>query len=129
MIERGLIVDEPWISKILAGTKTWEMRSKPTNVRGTVALIRKGSGHVFGVAKLAGNGPVLDRSNFASHIDKHGIGPDREPGALSGGWVHPWILSDIRVLSRSVRYTHKSGAVIWVKLDRSVSNDIEAQIA
>lgn len=127
MIERGLIVDEPWISKILNGTKTWEMRSKPTKVRGTIALIRKGSGHVFGVVKLVGNGPVLDSSNYSSHLDKHGIGPDRQSGALAGGWVHPWIIKDVRVLSRPVRYTHKSGAVIFVKLDAAVSNAIEAQ--
>lgn len=129
MIERGLVVDEPWISKILAGTKTWEMRSKPTRIRGRIGLIRKGSGQVVGVASIIGNGPELSASNFAAHLDKHGIGPDRQSGALAGGWVHPWVLNDVRTLSQPVRYMHKPGAVIFLKLDTAVSDAIEAQIA
>jgi ASCH domain len=40
---KGLIIDEPWISLIVSGEKTWEMRSRNTNVRGRIGLIRKGS--------------------------------------------------------------------------------------
>lgn len=35
---KGLIVDEPWTSLILAGKKDWEMRSRPMQVRGSIAL-------------------------------------------------------------------------------------------
>ena len=40
---KALIVDEPWITAILKGDKTWEMRKKNCNIRGQIALIRKGS--------------------------------------------------------------------------------------
>ncbi|MBD8246954.1 ASCH domain-containing protein [Xanthomonas campestris] len=41
---KGLVIDEPWISLILSGQKTWEMRSRATSIRGRIALIKKGSG-------------------------------------------------------------------------------------
>jgi hypothetical protein len=49
---KGLIIKEPWISLILSRKKTWELRSRDTRVRGRIALIRKGSGTVIGVAEL-----------------------------------------------------------------------------
>ena len=52
MIEKGLIIDEPWISMILRGSKTWEMRKTITKIRGPIALIRKGSKQVVGTADL-----------------------------------------------------------------------------
>jgi len=36
----GLIIREPWISHILSGAKTWEMRTTPTRYRGPIGLIR-----------------------------------------------------------------------------------------
>jgi hypothetical protein len=49
---RGLVIDEPWISLIISGEKTWEMRSRNTLVRGRIALIRKGSKTVIGTVDL-----------------------------------------------------------------------------
>jgi hypothetical protein len=51
-VSRGLIIDQPWIGKILRGEKTWEMRSTRTSIRGPIALIEKGSGTVVGVASI-----------------------------------------------------------------------------
>jgi hypothetical protein len=39
MPTRGLVIAEPWISQILAGRKTWEMRASATNIRGRIGLI------------------------------------------------------------------------------------------
>ena len=49
---KGLIIRDPWITKILEGAKAWEMRSRPALYRGRVALIRKGTGMAFGTAAL-----------------------------------------------------------------------------
>src|SRR5438876_7688725 len=49
---KALIIDEPWISMIVSGQKTWEMRSRNTQVRGRIGLIRKGSKTVIGLADL-----------------------------------------------------------------------------
>src|SRR5438309_11969383 len=68
---KGLIIREPWISLILSRKKTWELRSRDTRVRGRIALIRKGSGTVVGVAELVGTLPKLSRSSLISNVKKH----------------------------------------------------------
>src|SRR3546814_17113863 len=67
----GLIIDEPWISKILEGDKVWEMRSRRTSKRGVVALIRKGSGTIVGVAKIDGCSEPLSLVELAANATQH----------------------------------------------------------
>ena len=62
-VVKGLIIDQPWIGMILSGSKTWEMRSRNTAVRGRIALIRKGSKAVVGVADLVGIVPKMSQSD------------------------------------------------------------------
>ena len=59
---KGLIIDEPWISLIVSGEKSWEMRSRDTYVRGRIGLIRKGSKTVIGLADLVETLPKLPQS-------------------------------------------------------------------
>lgn len=40
------------IDKILAGTKTWEIRGATTSRRGPIALIQSKSGHVVGTCEV-----------------------------------------------------------------------------
>jgi len=49
---KGLIIKSPWIELILEGKKTWEIRGSNTKIRGPVALIKSGSGKVFGEANV-----------------------------------------------------------------------------
>ena len=46
-----LILEEP-LAKILAGTKTWEIRGSATKRRGRIALIQSKSGLVVGTCDL-----------------------------------------------------------------------------
>ncbi|MBY5422297.1 DUF4357 domain-containing protein [Rhizobium leguminosarum] len=117
---RGLIIRQPWIDLILSGEKTWEMRSKATNVRGEIGLIRAKSGLVFGTARLVESRPPLGRLNYMSHRDKHAIPEAMLEEVIGNGWVHPWVLDQIRVLPRPIPYVHPSGAVTFVNLDPSV---------
>ena len=55
-MDRALIVRQPWIDLILSGEKTWEMRSRPTNVRGRIGLIEQGTGLIVGECFLDGVG-------------------------------------------------------------------------
>ena len=60
---KGLVIKSPAIDKILLGIKTWEMRSKSTQVRGPIALIKKGSGQIVGIANLVDvKGPLMLKS-------------------------------------------------------------------
>ena len=120
---KGLIIKEPWISLILSRRKTWELRSRDTRVRGRIALIRKGSGTVIGVADLVGTLPKLSRSKLISNVKKHQA-PAREfRGDLK--YTTAWVLRRAMRLNKPVAYRHPAGAVIWVNLSPEVVRRIE----
>ena len=124
---KGLIIKEPWINLILSGKKTWELRSRDTRVRGCIALIRKGSGTVVGIADLTDTLPTLARSdlisNFAKHqVQKSEIGEDFK-------WSTAWVLEGVRPLREPVPYRHPAGAVIWVNLTPKVAAMVERALA
>ncbi|MCW4054174.1 MAG: ASCH domain-containing protein [Candidatus Bathyarchaeota archaeon] len=48
-----LIIDERYISKIIAQEKTWELRRKPTKKREVIALGKKGTSKAIGTAEIA----------------------------------------------------------------------------
>ena len=126
---RGLVIDEPWITAILGGGKTWEMRKKNCRLRERIALIRKGSGEVVGVADVVNSLPSIETPEaYAKAEAFHAIPPERQAQAFQDGWRTPWVLKDARRLAASVPYRHKSGAVTWVTLDPGVATAVEAGI-
>ena len=36
---RGLLLRQPWVDRILDGSKTWELRAHATRKRGTIFLV------------------------------------------------------------------------------------------
>lgn len=123
---KGLVIDEPWVSMILSGEKTWEMRSRNTQVRGRIALIKKGSKTVVGVADLVGTLPKLSRAELKANVDKHCVSEND----VGEGFKHStaWVLERAQPLREPVRYRHPSGAVIWVNLDPAVAVFVEQQL-
>ncbi len=126
---RALVVAEPWVSRLLSGAKTWEMRSRPTRVRGLIGLVRKGSGLVVGVATLVDSLPPLGPEPFRSAEPYHRICASESVPAMAGGWVHPWVVRDVAALKAPVPYVHPRGAVTWVVLDAAVAAAVMAQLA
>lgn len=125
---KALIIDEPWIGLILAGSKSWEMRKTGCSHRGPIALIRKGSGQVVGTAEVVDSlAPIASSSDYALAEPKHGIPPGRQAQAFTDGWRTPWVLANARALATPVPYSHPSGAVIWVNLDDTVSSAVQQQ--
>jgi hypothetical protein len=120
----GLVIREPWIDMILDGAKTWELRTQRTTVRGEIALIRKGTGQIEGVAHLVDSLPQLDPRGLAESVQFHGVLPSEQANVISNGWLFPWLIVNTRRLSSPVPYLHPSGAVTWVKLDFSVVQSI-----
>ena len=120
LLTRGLIIDEPWISLILSGKKTWEMRSTGTRKRGPIGLIRKGSGQVVGAAELVDSLPALSREDYAKTEQLHRIPIEFQSAAILRRRVRPWVLAAARPLPKPIPYQHGSGPVIWVKLDAAV---------
>lgn len=126
---KALIIREPWISLILSGEKTWEMRSTNLRHRGLIGLIRQGSGLVVGVARVTDCLPALSREAYAANFVKHRIPPAEQAAAFDRGWRVPWVLSEVRALSSAVPYRHKSGAQSWVVLAEEEAAAVTAQLA
>jgi hypothetical protein len=126
-ITKGLIIDDPWIGYILDGSKTWEMRSTGASHRGWFGLIRKGTGAVWGVARLVESGVALSQEEMIASFEKHLIPSDMIRTGQVAKWTTPWKLADIRKLSSPVPYRHKSGAVTWVELDEAATAGIARQ--
>lgn len=112
-VTKGLIIDTPWIDYILSGDKIWEMRSTATKIRGTIALIQKGTGNIVGLATLTDSLPEMTIEELVASQDKHKVDYLQRPELQK--WNKPWVLNDARRIPPT-RYTHKQGAVIWVNL-------------
>jgi len=112
----GLLIRSPWIEYILDGKKTWEIRSRKTNIRGRIALIRSKSGLVVGEATLAGC-ILLDQDTYEKSSDLHMV-PRDEIDGLPYFKTYAWVLEDPLAYPEPIKYEHPSGAVIWVDLDK-----------
>ena len=120
-ITTGLVIAEPWISKIIDGTKVWEMRSRSTTKRERIALIRKSSSCIVGLATISGVFGPLSDDQLTADIGKHHV-----PIEKIGKWRYAWQLTDIVKLDPPIRYVHSSGAVIFATLDAAASEAVSA---
>ncbi len=127
-ITKGLIIADPWIGYILGGTKDWEMGSTGASHRGWFGLIRKGTGAVYGVARLIEAGAPLSPEEMIATFERHRIPEHMIRSGEVAKWNTPWKLADVRRLDRPVAYRHKSGAVTWVELDDAAVDGIASQL-
>jgi hypothetical protein len=111
-VSRGLIVKRKWLEYILAGVKTWEMRSRKTNIRGKIGLIESGTGLVKGTVEIVDCLEPLEESDYAISLCNHWVG-DYE---LLRKWKYPWVLRNAQTLPEPIPYNHPQGAVTWVNL-------------
>lgn len=115
---KGLIIRSPHIDNILSGLKSWEMRSRKTNVRGRIALIKAGTGKIYGEADLV---EVLEPLECEAMIHMswqfHRVArSDRHKLAK---WKYPWRLENAVKYDEPKPYDHPQGAVTWVNLPNS----------
>jgi hypothetical protein len=123
---KALIIDEPWIGMILKGEKTWEMRKNVCKIRGPIALIRKGSGHIVGTAQVIDCRPALNTAaTYAEAEPYHRIPPTKQERTFADGWRVPWVLAKAWRLPTPIPYKHPPGAVIWVNLDPETAAKVE----
>jgi hypothetical protein len=80
--ERGLLIRSPHIEKVLAHTKTWEIRGKATKIRGRIALIRSGSGLIVGTCELVDVIGPLSMKEFKANARRWGPSERCEKAAL-----------------------------------------------
>ena len=112
MLDRALIIAKPWIDLILSGEKIWEMRAHPTDIRGKVGLIEKGTGMIVGEVDIVGCGRPLSGDELPITMDCHKV----TDWKLLETWRYPWFLENPLRYSTPISYNHPKGAVIWVRL-------------
>jgi hypothetical protein len=112
---KGLIIKDPWITKILNGEKTWEIRGSNTKIRGTISLIKSGTGMIYGTAVLT-KSFAITQTAFDQGERNHCI-PDTYENTYKQRYV--WELSAPKLFDKPIPYTHPQGAVIWVNLKDS----------
>lgn len=117
---KGLIIAEPWISLIISGKKTWEMRSEATNYRGPLSVIRKGSGTVVGVVDLIDCIPGQGEAEYGAAEALHCI-PKAQHKDCAARWPVAWVFANARSLVEPVPYKHKNGAQSRVVLSAEES--------
>jgi hypothetical protein len=115
--KKGLIIRKPYITRILDGTKTWEMRTRFSNPQGRIALIEAGSGMIVGECIHEGStAPIMDALDFQDTAQFHGMAP-HEMNLVLDKWDVPWKLRNVKKYDKPIPYKHPQGAVIWVNLE------------
>jgi hypothetical protein len=121
---KGLVIAEPWISLILSGKKTREMRSKATSYRGPLAVITKGSGLVTGIVDLVDCIPGQHEAEYGASEALH-CSPKAQHTGWAVRWPVAWVFANARSLAEPVPYKHKNGAQSRVLL--SVEESVAVQ--
>lgn len=121
-VTKGLFIKPRWIELILAGRKTWEMRSMNTAHRGWFGLIGSGTGRVWGVANLIGVGRRQTVSEMLATFDKHQISEAMIRSGEVAKWNTPWIIGEARRLPQPI-VSHAKGQ-LWVNLEPAVTQAI-----
>jgi len=126
---QGLVIREPYCALILDGKKIWEMRRRDTPKRDMFAVIRKGSGLVFGVARIKETlAPLTTLEELEATEQYHQIPKPELALALKNGWTRPLVLTDVLELEHPVAYKHNCGATTWVNLAVDVIDAIKRQL-
>lgn len=106
-----LIIRKVHLDKILAGTKTWEIRGSRTHKRGRIGLIESGSGTIVGECDLIACTDKLNLNEYLRNQDKHLSNKDKLPYNTTFGWI----LTKPKRYNKPKIYCHPKGAIIWVK--------------
>jgi hypothetical protein len=111
-----LVVQKPWICKLLDGEKTLELRGtvcrKPANT--IVYLSESGTGAISGCARFVGcNGP-LDRETLVARFGEHRVTPD-VLDAINYKRVYGWNFVDAARATVPIPYAVKPGSIVWRK--------------
>ena len=107
-----LIIQDPWISLILDGHKTWEIRGQKCNKAPgeTIYLALSGAGGVIlGSATFAVSHGPLSPDEFSSARARHCVAGE----SLPYGSTYAWELKCPVRFRSPVRYTPEQGQVVW----------------
>lgn len=117
LMGKGLIIKDPWLEMIFDGLKWWEIRSRPTSIRGEILLIKSRTKCIFGQAMLT-DCFEIPFSEFELHVDKHRVSDLSVIASYQK--IYAWVLSNPIRYSTPIPYTHPRGAIIWVNISEEI---------
>jgi hypothetical protein len=108
-----LIVQEPHLSNILNGHKTWEIRRQNTNIRGLIGLGR--NEEMYGKAVLK-DSFLMSVQDLMKHQDKHLVSPQwLKKYAKGKNNLFVWLLEKAERLEKPIKIPRSYGN--WVLYD------------
>jgi hypothetical protein len=109
----ALVVKQEWLNLILAGKKDWEIRGSNTTRRGWIHLAEsRACGMLMGRVRLVGC-KLVARSSFMKHAQHHCVASLAD---VTYERIYAWIFEDAERFRPPLKYEHRRGAVIWVKV-------------
>ena len=110
---KGLIVKDPWATKILTGEKTIEIRGSNTNQRGKIGIIKSRTKRVFGTVEVV-DSIRLTEEDFNALRDKHKV--DCKYSELPYKNVYGWVLENPVIYNEPQEVNVSKGCIIWVNV-------------
>jgi hypothetical protein len=121
--EKGLVIGAKWADLIVRGEKTWELRKRPTSIRGEFGILAKGTGTAVGTAELVDCIGPLDAKTLMENRHLAQESEQEVADDVKNGYVYAWVLANARKFDEPAPYKHPSGAVTWVNLQRESANE------
>src|SRR6202158_4289128 len=114
---RGLIVRDPYASQLLNGQKIWEIRGRPTQIRGPVVIVKQGTGKAYGIANLVRvlGPPDLDDLVSPRELPSEERDEMRRDG-LPYRKTYAYVFTSPQCFEHPMSYGHPKGAGRWVRL-------------
>jgi hypothetical protein len=111
---RGWVVHHEPIEKIIAGSKTMELRSQPNRQLGPIALIEEGRKRIRAIANYDGFVGPMNWDEFRARAREHGVEPERQWEQFNDKKrVYGWLLTDVRSIDPPIESEHRGqGRVI-----------------
>jgi len=111
----GLIIKEPFISMILNGKKTWEIRTRKTRIRGRILVVNKS--YIRGSVNLVDCIGPLTKEEIMRNVMRHRATMDFINKYAIGKQIYAWVLQDPIKLEKPIKIKKPRGAQIWVKIN------------
>ena len=116
--DAALIVRAPWDGLLVDGFKTWEVRGKPANKIGRIAIAWAASGCLVGTVDIQGCIEITrDDLCHPTNVEKHMIKELQQFQQLDKyKRVFAWKIGNGCRFKEPIPYKHNKGAVSWVRL-------------
>jgi len=115
---RCLKIDDKWISLILKGTKTWEIRRRNTKIRERIALGNTKTKQVVGYATII-DSVKMTAAELKKHNDKHQANDFLEEYAKGRKSLFAWVLDNVEIDTKTKTYSYSTGP--WCSCDKKLS--------